>query len=72
MAKRNVVVEEKIEDGVNVTDSSENLVVEEEVKESAPDESLFVSVKESESLQAKGKSVVEIVEFNGIIKHRLE
>lgn len=65
-------VEEVIEDGVNVTDSSENLVVEEELKDSTPDESLFVTVRESEALQAKGKSVVEIVEFNGVMKHRLE
>lgn len=70
MAKKKFV-EEIIGEGISATDSSENLVIEEEVKP-VVDESLFVTVKESELLQAKGKSVVEIVEFNGILKHRLE
>lgn len=72
MAKRNQVIEQETEE-FTVTDQSENLDFDKEevVEEPEFKESDFVTIKESEALQAKGKTVVEIKEFNGVTKHRL-
>lgn len=83
MAKRNKTVAEEVtqdtaivpvdETGntITVTSNDENLNFTEEKAEEAVSDEEFVTMQESEKLQAQGKTVVEIKSFDGVTKHRL-